>query len=321
MFEPDTCRRRFLCCAAAAALSLLIGSPFLSSPISAAPPETDGDSAISAARIVSFSPALTQMLIDLGLAGHIVGVGAYDPVAPEAAQVVGHLYHVDYEKLLSLRPTHVFYQRTKQPLPQRLADLAAGHDWQLHGYAIESIADVLHALGGIAEVPGVNRAERARQLAAEIEHDLQHLAKLTADHPRPRTLLIVGTNPITGVGPGTFLNEILEAAGGRNVLHDAAALYPVLDRERLLSLNPQVVVLIAPQPGRAAASGGGRERTIEEAKARLNLPQSLDARVVVIDDPTALLPSTTLTRIARQLAAQLHPLAPQLDSVDDPGRK
>ena len=284
-----------------------------------------GSSTISAAevvhpddlRIVSLTPAVTQMLIDLGVSDAVVGVGAYDPVAPPRAQVVGDLYHIDYERLLILEPTHVFYQRTRQPLPGRLSELAAKHRWQLHGYEIEVRDDVMAALRGrdgrIGVGAAIGHADAAEQLARSIERRLARLAEVTTAAAAQRTLPLVGFNPLTAAGPGTVVNQMLTIAGGRNVIEGEEIRYPVIDRERLLALDPEVIVLIAPRQGAAAA---GSDRKPRDVKGKLNLPPSMNPRIVVLDEPTALLPSTTMVATAAQLAKLLHPhLAEQIDAA------
>jgi ABC-type Fe3+-hydroxamate transport system substrate-binding protein len=225
--------------------------------------------------------------------------------------VVGDLYNIEYEKLLTLRPTHVIVQAVKQqPIPERLRDLAERHDWKLASYPIETAADVgriVRELGQLLDTP-----DEAAALARRTDERIAAITELTAERPRPRTLLVVGFSPLTAVAPGTFLDEMLQAAGGRNVLEKGGMLYPVLDRERLIALDPQVIVLITPDAGSAAAG----DAPTRDPLAALKLPEAMKPRIVQLTDPTALLPSTSMPRIAAGLARGLHPeLADRVDKI------
>jgi iron complex transport system substrate-binding protein len=261
-------------------------------------------------RYVSFAPSMTQMLIDLGESDRIVAVGEYDPVKPVQAAVVGDLYRIDYEKLLSLRPTDVFMQPGKQGVPARLQELATKHGWKLHAFEIETRDDALRVLGETIG-PAIGDPAAAQKLRHTVERQWDQLAKLTATEPRPGCLLVVGRNPVVCAGPQTFISQMLEAAGGRNVLSDAGVRYPVIDREKMLALRPEVIVWI-----RAGVSGD-----VGEPRAALGLPDGLEARVIVVDDAAALLPSTSMPRVIAQMARALHPkLTPGIDDVMSGGR-
>ncbi|MDH3584802.1 MAG: ABC transporter substrate-binding protein [Phycisphaerae bacterium] len=266
------------------------------SPDASAPPPA------GPTRLVSFSPAVTQMLVDLGQGERIVGRQVLDPAAPAKAVAVGTQWQIDYERLVSLRPTDIFLQFSADQVQtrlQRLRELGRRYHWRIHHHPIETVQDVLQALyheqDGQASGVGaeVGEPERARVLAEDLRTRLRKLRELTATSEPPAVLLVVRYNrQVTAAAPGTFIDELLRAAGGHNVLPEGRALYPVLDAERLLALKPQVVVVLAQDAG---------------ADAPLRLPEGMRARVVRLVDPASLLPTTTMPRVAGKLAALLHP--------------
>lgn len=325
------------------ALILLIGAPLLLAP-------TKSDRR----RIVCLTPAATQMARELGAADRIVAVGAYDPVAPDHAAVVGDLYRVDYEKLLRAEPTDLIIQQTEQRLPRRLRALADRNGWRMHRYRIETADDVLRTLAGPRERwatdaddahPGdgserdvsgsdtpddhatrpsigslLGQQEAATKLARLIDWRLTELAKLTAPaeaEAAPRVLMLVGLEPMTAVGRGTFLHEMLTAAGGRNVLEEEHGPYPVLDRERLLRLEPEVILLVGSNTALLAGDSGDRSGgSGGDGAVNFDPPEALEARVLRIGGRTALLPSTTMDDTAAAMARKLHPaLSERIDRL------
>lgn len=245
----------------------------------------------SGPRIVSLSPAITQMLDDLGRSDDVVGVGEFDPVAPPRARIVGDLRAIDYEALLAVEPTAVLLQPGVEGVPDRLASLAERLGFQVHSFDIETLDDALTALTtGVGEAAG--DSEAAAGLAERVRSQMQEIASFTDDLDRPRVLLAVGLSPyVTAAAPGTFLDEALAAAGGRNAVEQADILYPEFDHERLLALDPDVIVYMT-----------SRARD----NAAVDLPEPLAERLVVLEDEAALLPSTSLPRVTAQLAGLIH---------------
>lgn len=280
--------------------------------------QAPGPVAARGSRLVSLSPALTQIISDLGQAHRIVAVGAYDPVAPRGAAVVGDLYQIDYERLISLSPTDIFLQATRAPLPGRLIDLAADHHWSLHRWTLETRADVIRTVYDRAAPPDANPSvsgalgipEAGRRLVERMQTILRRVGEVTRREPAPPVLLVVGKSPMTAAGPRTFMGEMLRIAGGSNVVRDTEHRYPVIDREQLLRLAPSVIVLIRPEPGTAAATD------TQATPDALALPPSMRSRVVQLTDPAALLPSSAMPRIVVALAKGIHPaLAHDIDAA------
>ncbi|MEX0742621.1 MAG: helical backbone metal receptor [Phycisphaeraceae bacterium] len=245
----------------------------------------------SGPRIVSLSPAVTQMLRDLGRDDAIVGVGEFDPVSPDHARIVGDLRNIDYEGLLALRPTAVLLQPGHVGVPARLQRLADRVGFAVHSFDIETLDDALDALrnaiGDAAESP-----DAADALADGVEDQLARLAELTADREPVRVLLLVGLGPYaTAAGRGTFLDEMLHVAGALNALDERPLLYPELDHEQLLAVDPDLIIHMTSSAG----GPGGR------------MPDPLADRFRSLEDEAALLPSTSLPRVAVKLVALVHP--------------
>lgn len=268
-------------------------------------------------RIVSLSPAITQMLIDLGKRDLIVGVGKDDPLAREGVAVVGDGFNFDPEKLLGVTPTDVFVQATKQGVPEGLYDRAASGGFEVHVYKLETASDIMQVLfdnSGFSVSARVRDEEAGVKLAAQIESQLGFVALEVATEPRRNTLLLVGLSPLTAAGPGTFLSEMLELAGGRNAINDRTTLYPVLDAEHLVTLDPHTIVIVRGEPGEAPTQ-------IPEMIKSLPLRAVENDRVLWLSDEQALLPSTTMVRITGKLAKLLHPeVADRIDRALKDGR-
>ncbi len=117
---------------------------------------SDGGSA-DGPRVVSLSPALTKMVVDLGKGEAIVGVGENDAAAPDGAAVVGTYLDPNLEKLLELQPTLILTMSDKDGVPKRLAEFASQHGIQLVAYpvpkTVTAVASILYNPGELIIAP------------------------------------------------------------------------------------------------------------------------------------------------------------------------
>jgi len=258
-------------------------------------------------RIVTLAPSLTRYVVDLGLGDALVGVSEHDSAAPEGVPAVGHVFDLDSEKLVRARPTVVLALTSDGGLPARLEELAGGGAFELASWSypadIESALEILSprapgarpGLGAVLGVPGEAEALRAR-----VEKALGRRAAETGERPPPRVLLAFSTDPFMAAGPGSVLHELLtEYAGARNVAAGASVSAPVYDREKLLEAAPEVIVLLLPGAPPLEVPAGEDPRLA--ALKDLDIPAVRDGRIVLLNDPEALLPASSMPELLARL--------------------
>ena len=96
------------------------------------------------------------------------------------------------------------------------------------------------AVGVTAVDRGTDGADGNIALAG-MQRDMDAVRKKIAGAPTPRTLVIVGQDPLIAVGPDGFLGEMLVAAGAVNVA-PAKGAWPRLGLEVVIAADPEVVV-------------------------------------------------------------------------------
>ncbi|MQA31501.1 MAG: ABC transporter substrate-binding protein [Luteitalea sp.] len=196
------------------------------------------------ARVVSTSPSITETLFALGLGDRVVGVSTYCRFPPEAATLpkVGTFLRPDAEAIAGLRPDLVVVHDLSTGIDRKLASLEIPFVTVDHG----TLGSVFSAIRQIAAAAGV--PARADWLIDDIERRLNATRRAGAAAPHPRVLFIIGRRPgmladLVGVGPGSYLNELIEIAGGTNVLAiEGQPEYPRISMETVLRLNPDVIV-------------------------------------------------------------------------------
>ena len=84
--------------------------------------------------------------------------------------------------------------------------------------------------------------KEANTLVNAMRRDIQAIGDKTKSLRKPRILYVVYHDPFITVGPGSFIHQLLELAGGDNVAKDAGNAYPRLSMEFVLQKDPEVLL-------------------------------------------------------------------------------
>jgi iron complex transport system substrate-binding protein len=219
-------------------LALLTVPPTLMPP--AVTPPT-----VTPRRIVSTSPSITETLFALGLGDRVVGVSTFCRFPAEALALpkVGTFLKPDAELIAGLRPDLVIVHEKANGIDRRLSSLRIPFTVVERG-TLASVFTVIRQVGDAAGVP-----DRASKLVTQIQQRLQALRdRHAAAGSRPRVLFLIGRRPgvladLVAVGPGTYLNDLIDIAGGVNVMNIAGQPeYPRISMETVMRLDPDVIV-------------------------------------------------------------------------------
>ncbi len=204
-----------------------------------APVGRPSQAAITAPRIISLAPSLTEIAFAIGCGRRLVGDTSFDDYPPAAAELphVADLSHVDLERLATLRPTAVL----------------ALHDQEAEGAAAARLGIVVRYLPnrGLADlwadIAGVGEACRmqrqARELSARLRGRLAAITRRVRGYSgRPRIFILLGLPGFTA-GRTSFINNMLQRAGAVNVAGSIGLPYPDVSPEWLLRSNPDAIIV------------------------------------------------------------------------------
>lgn len=251
--------------------------------------------------MASLVPAATDLLLAMGCGDVLAAVSNYDQQRAETSHLprVGDYQSIDWERLGLVRPTLLIVQMAPQRVPAGMRQRSQAIGARLLNIQIERLGDVSAAIRAIGDAVG--RPDRAQALADDLARRLNILRTRTAGLPRVPTLLVVSDDGLSVAGPQTFLDDLLEIAGGANVAGRLAARYPAIDREMLLSLRPEAVIQLLP-----SASPAMVEQARRHWKALPALPAVSAGRVHILTDWYLLLPGSHVADVAAKFAEILH---------------
>ena len=252
--------------------------------------------------VASLVPAATDMIIAMGAKDALVAVSNWDAERPEIAGLarVGDYRTVDWEKLASLRPDVMIVQWRPDKMPPGVVERAAELHIELVNLRIVYLDEIFTAFQTLGD--GIGQREKAETAAANLRRQLDGVRAAVAGKPRVRTLISQTESPLSTVGGGNFMNDLLTIAGGTNVIEGGDNSFPNIDLERLIALDPDAVIHILPD---------GSPQSIERAKAFWSSHPELTAvkkgRVYFESESFMLLPGPLVGRIAERFATLLHP--------------
>jgi len=198
-------------------------------------------------RIVSLNPAHTETLFALGLGDRVVGVDnySYRPAEAQKKEKVGDAFNLNLEKLVSLKPDLVILAGSKDNPPSQLKEMdRLGIPAYVSGPG--TVKEVLSDIESLSKVAGAEK--QGKELVAKMQKDLDAVAQAAPKDPnaRPKVFFAIDQDLWT-VGPGSFVTDVISAAGGQNVVQDVKQQYLQVSMEDLLAWDPDVVLMAIPK--------------------------------------------------------------------------
>jgi iron complex transport system substrate-binding protein len=257
-------------------------------------------------RIVSLAPNVTEILFALGLGDNVVGATDqcnYPPAARAIPRVSG-FGTPNVENLLALSPDVVISCGLEKP--EMLAVLHQSGirvvDVQSNGF-IASFTELFDAIRKVGDATG--RPTEAVALVARMQANLDDVGAQVAkidEAKRPLVFVEIESSPLMTAGAGSFIDDMITRAGGRNVAHEIQSAYPRIDPEQVIAWNPEVILVAhSNTPGEAA-------KRLEEHIGWSDVAAVRQRRIIDDIDPDLLFrPGPRLADGVKELAGKLRP--------------
>ncbi|MDQ6793876.1 MAG: ABC transporter substrate-binding protein [Chloroflexota bacterium] len=251
-------------------------------------------------RIVSLTPATTEILFALGARDRIVAK-VEDPAnyPPEAGSIpnVAKFGSVDVEKIVGLRADLVIAGGNTFTPPEAIA--------QIRSLGIPTVvvyAPTVATVFADIELTGaaVGESAAARDLGASLRAGFDQVGSATRSADKPRVFYeIDATGAIYGPADDSFLAEMIRLAGGDPITTGSPSKFDI-PLERLIRADPQVILLgdaaYGVTAGQVAARPGWNVMTAVRTKA-----------IRPVDDIVITRPGPRILDGLRALARALHP--------------
>jgi iron complex transport system substrate-binding protein len=224
-------------------------------------------------KIVSLLSSATEIVYELGLGEHLVGIShecdyppealrlprlsrsRFDPAGMDSGQIdaavrrsmeeFGSVYQVDAAGLAALRPDLILTQAVCEvcAVPTGSVEAAVAElPYQPTVLSLDAhtLEGILHTVRQVAEA--ADAPERGEAAVARLRDRMQRVLEQVEGAPRPRVLALEWLDP--PFAPGHWVPEMIEIAGGENLIGKAGGRSAQISWEELRSLVPERLLLL-----------------------------------------------------------------------------
>ncbi len=250
-------------------------------------------------RIITFTPALTEIVYALDQGHRVVGTSSFVTYPTDAALLprVGGIVDPNLELITQLDPDLILTQGVIPGLESIRGGMSA-HVENLSIETLDELYETITQIGSLLACPA-----DAKILTLRLRLELAEVAKMAGKRAVRKVFICLGRDPgraarLFTTGRGSFISEIVSIAGGVNVFQELGARYREVSGEEVLARTPDVVLDF----------GGGwaaeRSMTAVLAAWQSLFPRE-SVRIVVITEDYVLYPGPRLGLLARTIADSL----------------
>ena len=234
-----------------------------------------------ACRIASLAPNLTEILFALGLEKEVAGVTLYSDYPPMAVRKpkMGTFWQPNVEAVIAAKPDLTITLGFEQQ--RNIAERLERIGYHTLTVNIEKVDGLFKAIEKIGAATG--KQQQANELVADIREKLNKLSVLVGSNDRIRVLWVVQREPLRVAGRDTFINEMIELAGGENAIGRTVHKYPPIGAEQVIVCGADVII----EPTmRQQDLDAQRDNALQYWSKFKNLPAVRKKQVYVIDGNT-----------------------------------
>ncbi|WP_437125106.1 vitamin B12 ABC transporter substrate-binding protein BtuF [Erwinia papayae] len=243
----------------------------------------------SAPRVITLSPALTELAFAAGITP--VGVSSYSDYPPEAGgiQQVASWQGINTERIIGLKPDVVLAWRGGNP--QRQVDQLKAFGIRVEWLDATTFSEMIASLLSLKKWS--LQPEKAEQEAHRLQQYRDLLQQRYAGLAKKTVFLQFSQQPLFTASRHTLQNEILQLCGGENIFANSRIPWPQVSREQVLIRHPQVIVFV------------GEPQRVSSVEAFWQ-PQ-LSVTAIALKDDWFSRPGPRILLAAQQLCHALHP--------------
>lgn len=207
--------------------------------------------------IVSLRPSATETLFALGLGDKVIGVTefCYYPEEAQDKEKIGD-FMINVEKVVSLNPDIIFTFEHQDETVDTLIE---------QGYTVvdlnsKTLEEVLESIKLVGKI--TNTYDKAVGLAEDLSLEINEIKEFTstlADEDKPKVFIMIDTESLYTVGSDTYINNLIETAGGINIAAEVGAGWPVLSEEKIFEEDPDFILCTFPMRDMVMARDNWKE--------------------------------------------------------------
>ncbi|HOZ16105.1 MAG TPA: helical backbone metal receptor [Tenuifilaceae bacterium] len=239
-------------------------------------------------RIVSLAPSLTKNVYFLEQQHKLVGCTSYcDTAVANGKEVVASAVKVNIEKVVSLKPDLVI--TTTMTNPETL-DMLKKFNIRVETFpTAKSFDEICKQTIRLGQIIGAE--SNAKRIVTQSEIKIKSLASSTRKDKSPSVFFQIGAKPLFTVIPGTFMNDYIVFAGGKNIVTNTKT--GSITREAVIASNPDVIFVVT------MGIVGEEEKKIWESYSTINAAKNKKVFIIDSNDSCTPTPVTFVKTLER----------------------
>lgn len=195
-------------------------------------------------RVITLSPAINEIVFGLGMGKSVIANTFHCdfPLESKDIEKVGAFSSLNLEKIVKLKPTLIINQDYDKKLNQDLNKLG----FKTLVYKTNKISDIKFTIDDLGKT--FNKESEAYKLNEDIDKSLKSIENIIQN----QKILIVFSpqdslsNQIFVAGNFVYFEDIIKASSNINAFQSNLKAQPVLNSEKIIKLNPDIIILLAP---------------------------------------------------------------------------
>lgn len=261
-------------------------------------------------QIISLAPSLTQTVFAIGAEDRLVGRTRFCLWPPEAVAIksIGGPAVPEIESMMALKPDLILATILT---PIEVVRQIEALEVPIAIFKQEGVEGTFSDMQVIGRLTGTAaQADAAIQKLEKRRRDLAE--KVDAIGMRPRTLLLYGVDGLYSAKVGTFPSDMIELAGGDNVVKTTASDWPRLSMESIIEWNPEVILVTLRISGEENKLVDKVIAGWKEDTRWMTVSAVMNHRIYFLDDTLMSVPGPLMIETSEKIAKALHPeLFPQ----------
>jgi len=247
-------------------------------------------------RIICLVPSITDAVFAIGAGDDVAGISDYVKYPAEAMKKpsVGSISDPSVEAILALHPDLVL----GMPHLNQQAILDQLQHFGIPVYIVDphGIAGILHSVKSLGQA--TNREAQATALASQLQHRIDAVRARVKGLPIVDIYMPVSYDPVITIGKGSFITEMIDAAGGHSITSDIDQEWPHISMEAVIARAPQALLMMR---------GGIITLDVLAGRPGWSGLPAVKARRIYYVDKRINFPSPVAIDALEDLARQFHP--------------
>ena len=189
-------------------------------------------------RIISLAPSITEEMYLLKAEDNLIANTIYCKIPKEAEykEKIGSVVDVNLEKILVLNPDIVF--TTELTNPNTIKKLKDFNIKVIEFFTPKNFKELSEQFLKLAKI--LEKEKEAEEIIRNLETEILEIKEKIKNLPKVKVFVEISSKPLMGIGRDSYINDLIELAGGVNIIETKTGLYSIED---IITKNPSVIII------------------------------------------------------------------------------